>query len=77
MGPEVPSRARRALPALRRSEKEDGRRPSECSRIFKYKENSVSGLIPPREGGIVETYSLSPIYRFRQEKNCFRDKYWS
>ena len=32
MGPEVPSRARRALPALRRSENEDGRRPSECSR---------------------------------------------
>jgi len=29
MGPEVPSRARRALPALRRSEKEDGCRPSE------------------------------------------------
>ena len=29
MGPEVPSRARRALPALRRSEKEDGLRPSE------------------------------------------------
>ena len=29
MEPEVPSRARRALPALRRSEKEDGRRPSE------------------------------------------------
>ena len=29
MGPEVPSRARRALPALRRREKEDGRRPSE------------------------------------------------
>merc|ERR1712105_580958 len=29
MGPEVPSRARRALPALRRSEKEDGRRPFE------------------------------------------------
>ena len=29
MGPEVPSKARRALPALRRSEKEDGRRPSE------------------------------------------------
>ena len=33
MGPEVPSRARRALPALRRSENEDGHRPSECSRI--------------------------------------------
>ena len=29
MGPEVPSRARRALPALRRSEKEDGCRLSE------------------------------------------------
>ena len=29
MGPEVPSRARRALPAPRRSEKEDGCRPSE------------------------------------------------
>ena len=28
MGPEVPSRARRALPALCRSEKEDGHRPS-------------------------------------------------
>ena len=28
-GPEAPSRARRALPALRMSEKEDGRRPSE------------------------------------------------
>ena len=28
MGPEVPSRARRALPALHRSEKEDGHRPS-------------------------------------------------
>ena len=34
MGPEVPSRARRALPALRRSENEDGRRPSECSRTI-------------------------------------------
>ena len=32
---EVPSRARRALPALRRSENEDGRSPSECSRICK------------------------------------------
>ena len=29
MRPEVPNRARRALAALRRSEKEDGRRPSE------------------------------------------------
>ena len=29
MGPEVPSRAQMALPALRRSEKEDGHRPSE------------------------------------------------
>ena len=29
MGPEVSSRARRALPALCRSKKEDGRRPSE------------------------------------------------
>ena len=29
MGPEVPSRARRALPSVCRSEKEDGRRPSE------------------------------------------------
>ena len=28
MGPEIPSRARRTVPALRRSEKEDGRRPS-------------------------------------------------
>ena len=29
MGPEVSSRARRALPALRRGKKEDGHRPSE------------------------------------------------
>ena len=35
MGPEVPSRARRALPALHRSENEDGRRPSKCSRLYK------------------------------------------
>ena len=32
MGPEVPSRARRALPALRRSEKEGVRRTPEPSR---------------------------------------------
>ena len=35
MGPEVPSRAQRALPALRRSEKEGGRRPPELSRSIK------------------------------------------
>ena len=40
MRPEVPSRARRALPALRRSENEDGRRPSECSRKNKSVENN-------------------------------------
>ena len=40
MGPEVPSRARRALPALRRSENEDGRRPSECSRFINFQNRS-------------------------------------
>ena len=35
MGPEVPSRARRPLPVLHRSENKDGRRPSECSRLTK------------------------------------------
>ena len=35
MGPEVPSRARSALPALRKSEKEGGRRSPKFSRIFK------------------------------------------
>ena len=42
MGPEVPSRARRALPALRRSDKEDGRRPSEFLVIVNI--SSVTGL---------------------------------
>ena len=46
MGPEVPSRARRALPALRRSEKEGGRRPPEPSRIVnKAKQASVHSLV--------------------------------
>ena len=37
MAPEVPSMAQRALPALRRSEKEGGRRPPEFSRLRKLK----------------------------------------
>jgi len=36
MGPEVPSRAGRALPALSRREKEDGRRPSEFLVIINF-----------------------------------------
>ena len=35
MGPEVPSRAPRALPALRRSKKEGGRRPPELVCVIK------------------------------------------
>ena len=50
MGPEVPSRARRALPALRRSKNEDGRRPSECSRDL----NPRMG----REHFIIKVWSL-------------------
>ena len=36
MGPEVPIRAQRALPAIHRSEKEGGRRPPELPRILKF-----------------------------------------
>ena len=47
MGPEVSSRARRALPALRRSKKEDGHRPSEFLVIYnnnKYFYNKTNSL---------------------------------
>ena len=37
MGPEVPSRARTALPALQRNEKEGGHRPPKFSRIINSK----------------------------------------
>ena len=47
MGPEVPSRARRALPALRRSEKEGVCRTPEPSRYMKF---VVWGVIKRKHG---------------------------
>ena len=44
MEPEVPSRARRALPALCRSEKEGVRRTPEPSRINKYMKCYITKL---------------------------------
>ena len=50
MGPEVPSRAQRALPALRRSEKDGGRMPPEFSCFLNshmYKNVGMSTCLSP------------------------------
>ena len=66
MGPEVPSRARRALPALCRSEKEDGRRPPEClvnQRILDIMERENPNILVTRNSDGLRPSSFSLLQR--------------
>ena len=66
MGPEVPSRARRALPALCRSDKEDGRRPSEflvsINMSIQYIATLYPNNIPQKYTQTIYPYDVSVQY---------------